>query len=60
MNYSNVEKQGAAETIVMIGADDNYPNTRYINIVKAKRGVKSQFSCKFNEEFVIYEDFNNE
>ena len=57
MYYSNVEKQGAAETIVMIGADTHCPNERYINIVKAKRGKAMEFACKFNSKYATYEDF---
>lgn len=57
MHYSNVDKQGAAETIVMIGADTHCPNERYINIVKAKRGKLTDFACKFNSTYATYEDF---
>lgn len=57
MHFSTVDKQGAAETIIMIGAQNHTPNERYINIVKAKRGAISKFSCKFNSKYATYEDF---
>ena len=56
LNYSKVEKQGAAESMIMIGADKNYPNERYINIVKEKRGRLTRFPCKFNDKYSLYED----
>ena len=58
MHFSTVDKQSAAETIIMIGAQNHCPNERYLNIVKVKhdRGL-SQFACKFNSDYATYEDF---
>jgi len=39
LHNSKVGKQGAAESVLMIGMDKNYPNERYINVAKEKRAI---------------------
>lgn len=56
LHFSNVEKQGAASIVIMVGMDENYPDERYINIVKEKGGRAAKFACYINKEFNRYED----
>lgn len=55
--YSKGGKQGAADTMIMIGMDENYPNERYINVAKRKRGQSAKFVCNFVEQYSLYEEF---
>lgn len=55
--YSKGGKQGAADTMIMIGMDENYPNERYVNVAKRKRGQSTRFVCSFEEQYSLYKEF---
>ena len=58
MDFSNVGKQAKADSVVTIGLDSNFPNDRYLNVAKVKRGVAGTIpAVKFTAPYGVYEDF---
>lgn len=60
LDWSNVGKQAKAESVVLIGCDDNFPNDRYINVAKVKRGQVGHLPVvQFNSQFANYEEIED-
>lgn len=49
-------KQGAAYCMIMLGADDDVPNIRYVDTTKKKRGKAVSVTCQIFEEFSLYRE----
>jgi replicative DNA helicase len=63
LHWSRVDKQGACEFMIGIGADVDQPNLRFISIPRVKeqgtklyRSGSTTFDCNFNGELMLYED----
>lgn len=55
--FSNSGKQGAADTLIMIGMDSPYTPPRYISVVKDKVGQgPCKFTCELTPKYSLYEE----
>ncbi len=57
MHFSQVDKPGAAEIVILIGSHSEAPKVRYIHVCKNKNtGKHLKFECNFKQEIGRYED----
>jgi hypothetical protein len=55
---SKTGKQGAADTLITIGKEDEYSNLRYIAVPKKKRGEQTKITCQLKEKYSLYKQLN--
>ena len=56
--YGAKQKGGAADTMIMLGKDDNDPNIRYIAVTKNKRGQPIKVTCNLLSKFSRYQELD--
>ncbi len=56
LSGSKSGKQGAAYCMIMLGADDDVPNIRYVDTTKKKRGRNVSVCCTLEEKFSLYRE----
>jgi len=55
---SKAGKGGSADTMIMIGKDDDDPVVRFINVTKNKRGKALKITCRCIDKFSRYEEIS--
>lgn len=54
--YGSKQKGSAADTMIMIGQDDDNPELRYISVTKKKRGKPVNITCELIEEYSLFKE----